>query len=277
MQIDDILALNKTTMPYKKYKEVANMLAKSPHEVLRKISQKLQKESSAFIEIELSDNVKKALQKLKNSTMEGVRVKEKKPEKEVMSLAEAKSVNHETITLPEKYASVIGKPTKRAFSILAHGKQGCGKTTYMLPLADFLAANYGKTVYVTSEEFDTGTLAQKINDLKIKSPNLDFAVSLAAINPNNYKCIFIDSKDNIGLKIDYWREIKRKYPETSFVIISQATKQGNFRGSQEWPHELDCHITMDNGVASTVGNKNRYGQHGEWDIFNRCKPIKDEE
>lgn len=254
--------------------KIGKSLQGSSEKFIRDFAQKLAKpDATKFVTVSISKATKtklKALtkEKAKGSRLNGIEVQATEaPQKQVMTLSEAKNVPWETISLAPEYEAVIGKPTKKAHSILIHGSGGSGKTTFMLQYANYLANNYGKVIYVTSEEFGTGTLSEKINRLGINSNGLHFAESLKAFNPDNYRFVFIDSKDNIGLTIEDWRAMKRKYKNTSFIIISQGTKDGGFRGTNEWPHEVDCHISSKDGIISTVGNKNRFGQQGTYNVF----------
>ena len=45
--------------------------------------------------------------------------------------------------------------------------------------------------------------------------------------------------------------------DKSYVYIFQSTKDGNFRGSQEFEHDVDTSILVENMIA--VARKNRFG------------------
>lgn len=52
----------------------------------------------------------------------------------------------------------------------------------------------------------------------------------------------------------------------NLICIQQTTKDGNFRGTQEFAHDVDVLIEVIDGTAYT-NNKNRFGQKGELVVF----------
>ena len=53
-------------------------------------------------------------------------------------------------------------------------------------------------------------------------------------------------------------------PKTAFIFIFHSTKSGDFRGSQENAHEVDCLIEVADGTATGRG---RFGVGGEMGVF----------
>ncbi len=71
---------------------------------------------------------------------------------------------------------------------------------------------------------------------------------------DRFDVVFTDSVNTLGLE----PEQLRKYPKsTAFVYIFQTTKEGLFRGSQEFMHDVDTVIKVTNMTA--VAEKNRFG------------------
>ena len=59
-------------------------------------------------------------------------------------------------------------------------------------------------------------------------------------------------------------DIKAENPQTAFITIQQATKNGNFRGSQEFAHNCDMVIRVEAGMASHQG---RFQEPTEMAVF----------
>ena len=68
-------------------------------------------------------------------------------------------------------------------------------------------------------------------------------------------------------------EIKTMFPNTTFITIFQATKHGDFRGSQQYAHNADMIIRIEDGKA--INQKNRFAPPGlEFDVFpDAPKPV----
>lgn len=81
----------------------------------------------------------------------------------------------------------------------------------------------------------------------------------------NFQFIVIDSINALGLDIHAWRDLRNQYPNSFFVLVSQVTKSGVFRGSQEWAHDVDVIVDVKNGKADIMG---RFGS-GEYEIFEK--------
>ncbi|MBT3422821.1 MAG: hypothetical protein HOG05_06385 [Bacteroidetes bacterium] len=58
---------------------------------------------------------------------------------------------------------------------------------------------------------------------------------------------------------------RAKFPDVLFAIIMQSTKDGKFKGSNEYAHNSDINIKIEKGVAETI--KNRFGKLGTYEVF----------
>jgi hypothetical protein len=58
---------------------------------------------------------------------------------------------------------------------------------------------------------------------------------------------------------------------TAFITIQQATKNGNFRGSQEFAHNCDAVIRVEAGKAFHQG---RFQEPTEMDVFDKPEERK---
>ncbi len=82
-----------------------------------------------------------------------------------------------------------------------------------------------------------------------------------------YDFVFLDSVNKLRLSPEELDAFKKEYPETSFIYIFQTTKLGNFRGGNEFQHDVDVVIEVaEKGKAIQFG---RFNQGGAIDIFGR--------
>jgi len=66
----------------------------------------------------------------------------------------------------------------------------------------------------------------------------------------------------------------KKYPNISFILIFEVTKQGSFKGDQKWMHLVDAIIEVKDYVMESRG---RYGSgfHIVWEEqFRKINPKK---
>ena len=167
----------------------------------------------------------------------------------------------DTLPFTGKWANFIGKPN-RNFKIMIYGKAGGGKSTLSLKLAHYLASNIGlRVLYVAGEEKLGSTLHEKTVRLGIASPNLYFNDMLPK-DLSKFDVVFIDSVNTLGLEPS---DLERLPNNKAYVYIFQCTKDGKYRGSQEFEHNVDTVIEVENTVSersrtmTAKMHKNRFG------------------
>jgi DNA (cytosine-5)-methyltransferase 1 len=62
----------------------------------------------------------------------------------------------EMLHFTDPWRALLGTPA-RNFTLMLHGEPGAGKTSLLLKLAEYLAVNFGKVMYISSEEFESVT------------------------------------------------------------------------------------------------------------------------
>lgn len=116
----------------------------------------------------------------------------------------------------------------------------------------------------------------KAVEIVIDSKRLDHYQSIVnSLNPMlsvTYlkQYISLNGKDGVNsfrYTTDDLRTLIRTDPNMIFVCIFQTTKDGNFKGSQEFQHDVDVVIRADNETISTQGCKNRFGGNGEMKVW----------
>lgn len=188
---------------------------------------------------------------------------EKKDDAMVVNSGELKNAEFETLPLTGKWHDLIGDPCP-GFTCLMFGAPKLGKSTLAIEFGKYLAENFGNTLYVAAEEGIGEQLSDKIKRLGAEHSRLFFADKLPA-NIGKYQYVFIDSINRAKLDYDALLQLKADNPKTSFIFISQVTKDGSYRGSRELEHDVDCVIEVDRiGHARGYG---RFAQGGEAEIF----------
>lgn len=167
-----------------------------------------------------------------------------------------------------EYGYFLGNPSKN-FTMLLHGAPGSGKTTFSIKFADYFHRNIGKVLYIASEQKGIDYSLQKL----IKKYNAKFnihtdprCVEDITKEAHNYKLIILDSVQSLNLSSEALREIKEAFKNTAFVFISQVNKDGAFKGSNSYLHDVDIEVKISDGVAEL--GKNRFTMHKEkFNIF----------
>lgn len=163
------------------------------------------------------------------------------------------------------WLSLFGMPAKN-FTMMFHGEPHNGKTIFLLKLAQYLAENFGEVLYVSSEEFASPTMTKKVNEFLNPIPKrLHFSENLKDPNLSNYGFIILDSVNDLGLKINEYKEIRKNHPDTAFIFILQHTKAGDFRGGKDWEHIAEIVGEVHKGVVTVT--KNRYAPKNTLDFF----------
>lgn len=170
-----------------------------------------------------------------------------------VSAKELAEVKIETMDLPEIWKKWIGSPAPN-FDMVVYGGPGARKTTLLLMLADDLAKMGKRVAFASSEEFGSPTLAQKVKYLEVE--DVDFAGHYKDFNLPEYDVLFIDSINDMRITLDEYKILRQDYPNLAVIFILQSTKSGNFRGGQDWIHEAEIQVEVQNG--KTITHKNRW-------------------
>lgn len=181
----------------------------------------------------------------------------------LMSSMEFADMTFNSIGFTGKWKELIGDPAP-GFTAMVFGRPKMGKSYLSVEFAGYLARNHGKVLYVAREEGLDKTLQIKLNDKNVKHPNL-FVSDYLPEDLSGYDFIFLDSVNKLGLAPSDLDSLRRTYRGKSFIFVFQTTKGGNFRGKNEFQHDVDVVIEIPElGKAVQFG---RYNQGGEMDIF----------
>ncbi len=185
------------------------------------------------------------------------------PRNTIMNSTDVINLDFQKLGFSGKWFNLIGDPSS-GFTAMIFGKPKMGKSYLAVDFAGYLARNHGTVLYVAREEGIDDTLQKKLKDKNVAHPDLYVSDYLPS-DLSNYDFVFLDSVNKLGLSPEDLEGIKHKYPDTSFIYIFQTTKQGNFRGGNEFQHDVDVVIEVpEKGKAVQFG---RFHQGGAINIF----------
>ncbi len=192
--------------------------------------------------------------KVKKVTEFAIKVKEKKVKnsssKKIKSLSgvvdasDIAGLNFSQIELDGKYKSDFVRMYSDT-QFMFWGKPGHGKTVALLQFAQYLAEKKKlKVLYIADEEMNRSTLTEKIREFKIGDPNLKFVKDLDALRRSgksihDFDAVFFDSVQSLGFTLESYKKFVKDNPGRIYVLIVQSTKDGSFKGGQDWLHEVD--------------------------------------
>ena len=187
----------------------------------------------------------------------------------IMSSSDLLRYDYQKYPFDDKWGEFVGQPSIN-FHAMIYGRPKQGKSILAVQWAKYLSENFGRVLYVASEEGFSVTLQKKVMEFAMDNDNLDFAnfrdfnQIKNAVNQGHYRFVFIDSVNYIRITPEDVEDIKAENPQTAFITIQQATKSGNFRGSQEFAHNCDMVIRVEGGMAAHQG---RFQEPTEMAVF----------
>jgi hypothetical protein len=173
---------------------------------------------------------------------------------DILSASEYKKMNIPVLNFTKEFAYLMGKPSIN-FCAFVHGKPGNGKSTFAVKFADYFERNHGKVIYLASEQHG---LNNSFQDLLKKHSTSDFKVHLHANKlkssdikdlAKKYKLVILDSINHMKITPEELENIREEAKRTAFLSVMQSTKDGSFKGSQDFAHNSDIMIEMVNMEA----------------------------
>jgi len=166
--------------------------------------------------------------------------------------------NIPSIKLGGKWSLLIGDPAP-GFLMLLSGKPGNGKSTTAIEFAQYYHTHHGKVMFVPSEQPGLNkplqSLLERFNATFMvwRKPVKDIDVISDKIK--GYDLVVIDSVNHMKLSPEDIAELREKNPKSSFLLVMQSTKDGSFKGSQEYLHDADIHVQMENFIANQTKSR----------------------
>lgn len=185
----------------------------------------------------------------------------------VINSMDLKVMQFDSLGMQGKYRELIGDPAE-PWSMMIYGAPGSGKSTLSIELAHYLAANHGRRVaYVAKEEGIGATIQEKFARLNAFHANIDIHSNRLPDHPEQYQYIFIDSVNEFGIEYEQLSALQHTWKAKGInpVYIFKGTKDGSFRGSQEFEHLVDVSVKTEDGIART--EKSRFGGKGALVVY----------
>ena len=185
----------------------------------------------------------------------------------VMSVNDAINGKYDLIGLDGDYLKLIGEAC-RPTSFFIYGPGGSGKSTFTLLFSNYMAKKGNKMLYVAGEQFNTPVFSKMLQRLNIEdSPNFVIVKTIETVSLKGFDFIVIDSKDSLNFELNDFIALKKNNPHLSYVILSQATKDGGFTGSEKWRNEVDTLLYCEDLIVHSNMDKNRWGGSAQFSIL----------
>ncbi len=149
---------------------------------------------------------------------------------------------------------------------MIYGQRFHGKSSVAMLLADVLVKSGLRVLYVSNEEGVKGSLQEKLLRLKISNP-IDFVENYNSSQFRGYEAVFFDSTQTVGMKPDEFKALKRQYPNTSFILVFKANRDGTSKGGSDWEHDVDAIMHIENQTATMEKNRFPNGSNETIKIF----------
>lgn len=248
---------------------------KTTDTVIRKTYAKVLKQTSSSTEF--NKKYSQAARQIESGKVPDILTKKSKG----ITASSLAGMDFKTLAFDGKWKNHIGIPSEN-FSAMVWGKPKQGKTHYSFQFANYLT-QFGTVLYILSDEGIGYTVKDKIiaNGLD-KNEKVSFLETReireieSAIKSGNYKFVFIDLIGNIRngdepLTHDDFYNLRKRHANVSFIPVFASTKNGTFKGPNEWGHDVDVLVEVEEGHATAKG---RFGG-GEYEIFNKSKSKTD--
>lgn len=176
-----------------------------------------------------------------------------------ISLESLKIKKFKTLEFTDKWQELIGTPEAN-FCMMVYGKPGQGKSYFTLELSEYLASNFGTVLFNSSEEGSSLSLQNKIANFNMENIFLGSANDVNSLQflltKSPYKFVVIDSVNHMNITPEDLRKLRGLHPTKGFICILQSTKNGDFKGSNEYEHDADISIKIENRKPECM--KTRY-------------------
>lgn len=242
----------------------------------KRVSESMKKDNQFFLRAaakaqQASDFI---LNVKENSTEENVKAVSKKTDrKSPVTKAKKQTVNMSGIVS----STQLGKPTTPQIQldgqwkkelhrlyedsqVMVSGPSGSGKTVKLMCFAKYLAQKGYPVLYVANEEMGRSTFDEKIEEFDIRHPNLFFVRDMPK-DLSRWKVIFADSIQTLGWTLKNYKAWRLDNPKILSVVVVQSTKDGDFRGGNDWKHEMDVYMKV--SYRKFIPEKNRYDKDAQ--------------
>jgi len=189
----------------------------------------------------------------------------------ILSAQQYRMADIPSIGFKGQYLYLMGDPAKDFYMLLS-GMPGNGKSTFAIKFSQYYQDNHGKVLYLAAEQSGYNKPLQNL----LKENSATFDINIEPTNKvtdivefcKGYDLVVIDSINNLRIQPDDLSRIKKELPNLGIVAIMQSTKDGKFKGSQEFLHDSDIHIVCEKPHAKQ--KKSRYAPPSEIMVFDEA-------
>ena len=191
--------------------------------------------------------------------------------KGVVTGEQVSDMNFKIMTMGKSYWGYLwGAKVQDPFYAIAYGLPSQGKSTFCIAFADYFNKNHGKTLFLASEQGIAQSLQGIINRTNSKGLHIDgnpknktVAQHIKDINSFQYKLVIIDSATHMNYTHEVIEQMRKATPVTSYLVILQSVKDGDFKGDNQWAHNCDIMVNINDGKAQV--RKTRFGEmRNDW-------------
>lgn len=177
--------------------------------------------------------------------------------KGVVTAQQVSEMEFKTYDMSNSYWGYLwgGRPAD-PFYMIAYGLPSQGKSTLSIGFADYFNKNHGKVLFLASEQGIAQSLKGIINRTKSSELHIDGDPSsktieqhINDINNFNYKLVIIDSATHMRYGHEVLERMRKATPGTSYLVVLQSVKDGDFKGDNQWAHNCDIMININDGKA----------------------------
>lgn len=185
----------------------------------------------------------------------------------IMSAEQLEQYEYPKYDFEGRWEQFFGDPSINCHYMI-FGLPKSGKSTFCMHFAKYLADTQGDVLYVAAEEGFSQTLKNKLTNFGLTSKRMNFG-NYREAEPilevaGQFDFIFIDSVNFINISPEQIRDLKQSNPNLSLITIQQSTKDGNFKGNQEYAHDADSIVRIEDGVATQQG---RFQEMSQMRVF----------
>jgi predicted ATP-dependent serine protease len=187
----------------------------------------------------------------------------------IMSSSDLRDYEYSKYDFTGKWRKFLGQPSTN-FAMMVYGLPKSGKSTFCMQFAKYLSNNYGKVLYIAAEEGYSVTLQNKLKSFGAQNDNVYFSnyreyePIRQLLQNNEFDFVFVDSVNYIKITPQQVEDLKHESPNTAFVTIQQATKDGKHKGEQDFAHNCDTIVEVRDGVATQRG---RFQEESYLEVF----------
>ena len=165
----------------------------------------------------------------------------------IMSAEQYRGLTIPKIEFKGAYRLLLNDARKNFYKIVT-GLPEQGKTSYCIRFATYFAQNHGKVLYLPAEQSGQNLDFQKVlNQNNGKGFRIDPNVNSYSFDEllqrtKGFDLVILDSVNYMKLSD---KQINRINHDCAIMAVMQSTKDGGFKGGQEFFHDCDKFVTVD--------------------------------